>query len=130
MIIARLESLIAGAGIDDALARAKTYLAAGADGIMIHSKHSDGEEIREFMRQFREFSAECPVVLVPTTYNQFYEDELADWGANIIIHANHLLRSAYPAMLNTAQRILDAGRSKEVDDEIMSIKDVLRLIPE
>lgn len=130
MIFARLESLIAGAGVDDALHRARTYLAGGADGIMIHSKHRDGEEIREFMRRFREYSAECPVVLVPTTYNQFYEEELADWGANIIIHANHLLRSAYPAMLNTAQRILDAGRSKEVDDEIMSIKDVLRLIPE
>ena len=102
----------------------------GADGIMIHSRHKDGEEIREFMRRFREFSAEAPVVLVPTTYNQFYEEELADWGANIIIHANHLLRSAYPAMLDTAQKILDAGRSKEVDDQIMSIKEVLRLIPE
>ena len=130
MIIARLESLIAGAGTEDALSRAKTYLAAGADGIMIHSRHADGEEIREFMRRFREYSAEVPVVLVPTTYNQFYEEELADWGANIIIHANHLLRSAYPAMLQTAQRILDCRRSKEVDDEIMSIKDVLSLIPE
>ena len=130
MIIARLESLIAGAGVDDALRRAKTYLSGGADGIMIHSRHSDGEEIREFMRRFREFSAETPVALVPTTYNQFYEEELADWGANIIIHANHLLRSAYPAMLHTARRILDCRRSKEVDHEIMSIKDVLSLIPE
>jgi phosphoenolpyruvate phosphomutase len=82
------------------------------------------------MRRFRDYSAEVPVVLVPTTYNQFYEEELADWGANIIIHANHLLRSAYPAMLTTAQRILDCRRSKEVDDEIMSIKNVLSLIPE
>ncbi len=130
MIIARLESLIAGAGVDDALRRAKTYLSGGADGIMIHSRHSDGEEIREFMRRFREFSAETPVALVPTTYNQFYEEELAEWGANIIIHANHLLRSAYPAMLHTARRILDCRRSKEVDHEIMSIKDVLSLIPE
>ena len=130
MIIARLESLIAGAGVDDALRRAKTYLSGGADGIMIHSRHSDGEEIRELMRRFREFSAETPVALVPTTYNQFYEEELADWGANIIIHANHLLRSAYPAMLHTARRILDCRRSKEVDHEIMSIKDVLSLIPE
>lgn len=130
MIIARLESLIAGVGIDDALERAKVYLEAGADGIMIHSRHSDGEEIRAFMRRFREYSADIPVVMVPTSYNHLYEQELNEIGANVIIHANHLLRSAYPAMLDTAQRILDAGRSKEVDDQIMSIKEVLRLIPE
>lgn len=130
MIIARLESLIAGVGIDDALERAKVYIEAGADGIMIHSRHSDGEEIRAFMRRFREYSADIPVVMVPTSYNHLYEQELNEIGANVIIHANHLLRSAYPAMLDTAQRILDAGRSKEVDDQIMSIKEVLRLIPE
>lgn len=130
MIIARLESLIAGAGVDDAMERAKIYIAAGADGIMIHSKEKDGEEIREFMRRFREYSADVPVVLVPTSYNHIYENELAEMGGNVIIHANHLLRSAYPAMLGTAQKILEAGRSKEVDEEIMSIKEVLRLIPE
>ena len=130
MIIARLESLIAGVGIDDALERAKVYIEAGADGIMIHSRHSDGEEIRAFMRRFREYSADIPVVMVPTSYNHLYEQELNEIGANVIIHANHLLRSAYPAMLDTAQRILDARRSKEVDDQIMSIKEVLRLIPE
>lgn len=130
MIFARLESLIAGAGIEDAMARAKVYIEAGADGIMIHSKEKDGGEIREFMKLFRAYSAEVPVVLVPTTYNHLYEEELNEIGANVIIHANHLLRSAYPAMLSTAQKILDNGRSKEVDDEIMSIKDVLRLIPE
>lgn len=129
MIFARLESLIAGAGVDDAMERAKIYIAAGADGIMIHSKEKDGSEIREFMRRFREYSADVPVVLVPTTYNHLYEEELSEIGGNIVIHANHLLRSAYPAMYNTAQKILDNGRSKEVDDEIMSIKDVLRLIP-
>lgn len=130
MIIARLESLIAGAGMEDALSRAKVYLEAGADGIMIHSKEKDGGEIREFIERFRdEVSASIPVVVVPTTYNHLYEEELATMGANVVIHANHLLRSAYPAMLSTAQKILDNGRSKEVDDEIMSIKDVLRLIP-
>lgn len=130
MIIARLESLIAGAGIEDALRRAKIYVGAGADGIMIHSKEKDGAEIREFLRRFREFSPEIPVVLVPTSYNQFYEDQLHEMGANIIIHANHLLRSAYPAMLKTAKKILECGRSKEVDAEIMPIKEVLTLIPE
>jgi len=130
MIIARLESLIAGAGLDDAIARAKVYVEAGADGIMIHSRHPDGQEIRDFMSRFRAYSTEVPVVLVPTTYNHLYESELAEMGASIVIHANHLLRSAYPAMYQTAQKILENGRSKEVDDEIMSIKDVLRLIPE
>lgn len=130
MIFARLESLIAGAGIDDALSRASVYLAAGADGIMIHSKEKDGSEIREFLERFRAGHPDVPVVVVPTTYNHLHEDELCDMGANVIIHANHLLRSAYPAMLNTAMKILENGRSKEVDDEIMPIKDVLRLIPE
>jgi len=130
MIISRLESLIAGYGVDDALERAKIYLDAGTDGIMIHSKHRDGQEIMEFMRRFREYAPDVPVVLVPTTYNHFTEEELHKMGANIIIHANHLLRSAYPAMMRTAHRILECGRSKEVDDEIMSIKEVLSIIPE
>lgn len=131
MIIARLESLIAGQGLEDALTRARIYIEeGGVDGIMIHSRHSDGEEIREFLRRFRDYTTEIPVVLVPTTYNHIPERELSDLGADIIIHANHLLRSAYPAMLRTATKILDAGRSKEVDDEIMSIRDVVSLIPE
>jgi len=131
MIIARLESLIAGMGVDDAMMRAKIYIEqGGADGIMIHSRYKDGEEIREFMRGFREYTTEIPVVVVPTSYNHIPESELSDMGANIVIHANHLLRSAYPAMLDTATKILENGRSKEVDDQIMSIKEVLSLIPE
>lgn len=130
MIIARLESLIAGYGIDDAMMRAKKYIEAGADGVMIHSKEKDGKDIFEFLRQFREYSKDIPVVVVPTTYNQFTEDELHEKGANIIIHANHLLRSAYPAMLDTAKKILENGRSKEASEEnCISIKEVLTLIP-
>jgi phosphoenolpyruvate phosphomutase len=130
MVIARLESLIAGAGVEDALRRAEIYLAAGADGVMIHSRQADGAEIVEFLGQFRRLAPTVPVVLVPTTYNRFTEQELSDLGADIIIHANHLLRSAYPAMHRTAERILRYGRSWEVDEEIMPIKDVLALIPE
>ena len=130
MIIARLESLIAGYGVDDAMMRAKKYVAAGADGIMIHSKEKDGKDIFEFMKQFREYSKDIPIILVPTTYNQYTEDELHKGGANIIIHANHLLRSAYPAMVKTAQSILENGRSKEASEEYcMPIKQVLELIP-
>lgn len=130
MIIARLESLIAGYGIDDAMARAKKYVEAGADAIMIHSKEKDGKDIFEFMKQFREFSKDIPIVLVPTTYNSYTEDELHKGGANIIIHANHLLRSAYPAMVKTAESILTNGRSKEASEEnCMPIKQILELIP-
>lgn len=130
MIFARLESLIAGAGIDDALSRADVYLDAGADGIMIHSKEKDGSEIFEFIEKFREKYKDVPVIVVPTTYNNFTEEELYEKGANIIIHANHLLRSAYPAMLDTAEKILKYGRSKEASDEnCISIKEVLTLIP-
>ncbi|MDD3692599.1 MAG: phosphoenolpyruvate mutase [Oscillospiraceae bacterium] len=129
MIIARLESLIAGAGIDDAINRAKIYLNAGADGIMIHSREKDGKEIAEFLNLFRDFAPNVPVVLVPTSYNHFTETQLNQMGGNVIIYANHLLRSAYPAMLHTAKKILECGRSKEVDDQCMSIKEVLSLIP-
>ncbi len=130
MITARLESLIAGYGIDDAMERAKIYVDAGADAIMIHSKDKSGEDIFEFMKRFRDFSKDIPIVLVPTTYNQFTEDELHEHGANIIIHANHLLRSAYPAMVKTAESILRTGNSKEASEEYcMPIKQVLELIP-
>lgn len=129
MIIARLESLIAGAGVDDALMRAKVYLKAGADGIMIHSKQKDGQEIADFLSRFRDYAPNVPVVLVPTSYNHLTEEQLCEMGGNIIIYANHLLRSAYPAMLRTAESILEHGRSKETDEMCMPIKEVLRLIP-
>lgn len=130
MIFARLESLIAGVGVEDALNRADIYLEAGADGIMIHSKEKDGKEIFEFLDKFRAKYKDVPVILVPTTYNQFTEEELNEKGANIIIHANHLLRSAYPAMLDTAEKILEYGRSKEASEaNCISIKEILTLIP-
>lgn len=129
MIFARLESLIAGMGIDDALNRADKYITAGANGIMIHSKEKDGLEIKEFLEKFRKKYKDIPVIVVPTSYNQFTETELHEWGANIIIHANHLLRSAYPAMVKTAKTILENGRSKEADKYCLSIKEILTLIP-
>lgn len=130
MIFARLESLIAGMGVDDAMERARIYLSeGGADGIMIHSRHKDGSEIIEFMNRFRAEYPDVPVIFVPTSYNHFTEEELHEIGGNIIIYANHLLRSAYPAMVSTAAKILECGRSKEVDDVCLSIKEVLKLIP-
>lgn len=129
MIIARIESLIAGKSIDDALERAYAYVEAGADGIMIHSKNKSGEDIKEFCVRFRQKHPKVPIVVVPTTYNQIYEKELAEWGVNVVIYANHMLRAAYPAMKMTAETILANERSLEVNDLCMPIKEILELIP-
>lgn len=130
MVIARIESLIAGKPVEDALERAFAYVAAGADGIMIHSKNKDGMDIKEFCQRFREKDVETPIVAVPTTYNQFTEDELAEWGVNVVIYANHMLRAAYPAMVRCAKSILEHKRSLEAsNDYCMPIKEILTLIP-
>ena len=130
MIISRCESLIAGKPVDDALERCHAYVAAGADGVMIHSKNKSGDDIKDFCQRFREKDPHTPIVAVPTTYNQFTEEELAAWGINIVIYANHMLRSAYPAMVKCAERILETSRSLEASDEYcMPIKQILNLIP-
>jgi len=129
MIIARIESLILKKGMNDALSRAKAYIEAGADGIMIHSKEKTPDEIFEFCSEYKKFEKRVPLVVVPTTFNQVYEDQLAEAGVNIVIYANHLLRSAYPAMVDVAKSILKYGRSFEVNDKCMPIKDILNLIP-
>jgi len=130
MIIARCESLIAGKPVEDALERCHAYVAAGADGIMIHSKNKDGMDIKEFCQRFRLVDNHTPIVAVPTTYGQFTEAELAEWGINIVIYANHMLRSAYPAMVKCAERILETTRCQEASDEFcMPIKQILNLIP-
>jgi len=130
MIFSRCESLIAGKPVDDALERCHAYVAAGADGIMIHSKNKDGKDIKEFCQRFREVDNHTPIVAVPTTYAQFTEEELASWGINIVIYANHMLRSAYPAMVKCAERILETTRCLEASEEYcMPIKQILNLIP-
>lgn len=130
MIIARVESLIAGKPVEDALERAFAYVAVGADGIMIHSRNKDGEDIHEFCTRFRERDSHTPIVVVPTTFNHITEEEFAQWGVNIVIYANHMLRSAYPAMVNCAKSILEHGRCKEASaDYCMPIKEILTLIP-
>ncbi|KAA6344759.1 Phosphonopyruvate hydrolase [termite gut metagenome] len=129
MIIARIESFIAGKHLDDAIVRALAYIEAGADGIMIHSKNQTGEDIKDFCFALRKEHATIPIVVVPTTFNHITDDELASWGVNIVIYANHMLRSAYPAMVNTAKLILTHGRSYETCDLCMPIKEILELIP-
>ena len=130
MIIARIESLILKQGMDDAIKRAKAYIKAGADGIMIHSRESEPDEIFEFCDKFKEFAPDVPLVVVPTSFNQVYEDEFAKKGVNIVIYANHLIRSSYPAMVETANMILENERCMEADDKCLSIKEILTLIPD
>ncbi len=129
MIFARLESLIADMGMEDALTRAKAYIDAGADGIMIHSRHKDGKEIMEFMKAYKKFDYRVPVISVPSSYNHFTEEELITAGFNVVIYANHLLRSAFPAMQRTAESILKNKRSLEADEYCMPIKDILTILP-
>ena len=129
MIIARIEEIIAGYSVNEAITKAFAAVKAGADGVMIHSKDKSGMDIKEFCAKFREVYKNIPIVLVPTTYNQFTEKELGEWGANIIIYANHMLRASYPAMKKCAETILQAERSLEVNDMCMPIKEILELIP-
>lgn len=130
MIIARIESLILEQGMEDALTRAKAYVEAGADGIMIHSRKKTPDEIVEFCHQFRETDQETPIVVVPTSFSSITEEELAKAGVNIVIYANQLTRSAFPAMQKTAETILRNHRSLEADEALMSFKDIIRLIDE
>ena len=130
MIIARIESLILEQGMEDALARAKAFVEAGADGIMIHSRKKDPAEILEFCDKFRAFDKTTPIVVVPSSFNTITEEELAAHGVNIVIYANQLTRSAFPAMQKTAEDILKYHRAKEVDDRLMSIKEIITLIDE
>ena len=130
MIIARIESLILEQGMEDALARAHAFVAAGADGIMIHSRRKEPDEILEFCDKFRADNKETPIVVVPSSFNVITEEELAAHGVNIVIYANQLTRSAFPAMQKTAEDILRYHRAKEVDDRLMKIKDIITLIDE
>ncbi len=130
MIIARIESLILEQGMEDALTRARAYVAAGADGIMIHSRKKDPAEIYEFCDLFRQENKTTPIVVVPTSFNTATEAELASHGINVVIYANQLTRSAFPAMQRTAEDILRYHRAKEVDDRLLPIKDIITLIDE
>ena len=130
MIIARIESLILERGMEDALNRARAYVGAGADGIMIHSRKKSPDEILEFCHKFRQENTQTPIVVVPTSFNSITEEELAAAGVNIVIYANQLTRSAFPAMQSTAVEILRNHRALEVDSRLMPFKDIIRLIDE
>lgn len=130
MICARIESLILEQGMDDALTRAFAYTDSGADAIMIHSRKKEPDEIFEFVKKFRDKDKETPIVVVPTSFNTVTEEEFKEIGVNIVIYANQLIRAAFPAMKSVAEKILTNHRAKEVDDECISIKEIITLIPE
>ena len=129
MIIARIESLILKKGLKDAITRAKAYIKAGADAIMIHSKEKDPAEILSFCREYKKFKNRVPLVAVPTTYSTITENELSKEGVNIVIYANHLLRSAYPSMVKVAEIILKNQRCYETEEYCISVNEILNLIP-
>jgi len=130
MICARIESLILEQGMDDALTRAFAYVEAGADAIMIHSRKKDPAEIFEFVQKFRDKNTTTPIVVVPTSFNTVTEQEFKDRGVNVVIYANQLTRTGFPAMQDAARTILENHRAKECDDKCMSIKEIITLIPE
>ena len=130
MICARIESLILERGMEDALERAFAFVGAGADAIMIHSRKKDPAEIFEFVEKFRAKDTMTPIVVVPTSFNTVTEKEFKERGVNIVIYANQLTRTGFPAMQNAAKTILEHHRAKECDDMCMSIKDIITLIPE
>lgn len=129
MIIARIESLILEKGMKDAITRAKAYIEAGADGIMIHSRQKSPNEILEFCKILRDYNKDIPIVVVPTSFNQITAKELSDAKINIVIYANHMLRAAYPGMKNVAKSILENDRSYEAEKELLPINEILDLIP-
>lgn len=130
MICARIESLILEQGMEDALKRAFAFSEAGADAIMIHSRKKDPTEIFEFIQKFREKNASTPIVVVPTSFNTVTEQEFKERGVNVVIYANQLTRTGFPAMQDAARTILENHRAKECDDKCMSIKEIINLIPE
>lgn len=129
MVIARIESLILEKGMEDAVTRAKAYIKAGADGIMIHSRRKDPDEVLEFCKILRCFDENIPIVVVPTSFNQITTELLGKAGVNVVIYANHMLRAAYPGMVGVAKSILDNDRSFEAERSLLPIKEILELIP-
>ena len=129
MVIARVESLILGKSMEDALKRSEKYVEAGADGIMIHSKDKSASKVLKFAEKFKKNYQNIPLVAVPSSYNSIREKQLENSGFNILIYANHMLRASYPAMKKVAYEILKNGRSFESDKSLLSIKNILELIP-
>ena len=129
MVIARIESLILDKGLSDALERAGAYIEAGADALMIHSRKKTPDEVFEFCRAIRSRGETIPIVVVPTAFSSVTESELAEAGINMVIYANHLIRAAYPKMLEVALSILDHESAGQIENQISSISEILTIVP-
>ena len=129
MIIARIESLILEKGMNDAIDRAKAYINAGADAILIHSKQKTPKEVFEFSKKYNKFGSNYPLFCVPTSYSKVQESDLINNGFKAVIYANQLIRAAYPAMQKAAVNILEHKRAYESENNLMTINEILDLIP-
>ena len=129
MIIARIEELIFGENVDEALKKATNCVMSGADAILIESKDKTGANIKEFCQKFRKEYPNTPLAVIPSNFNDIHEKELKEWGINIIIYENQMLRASYPAMKKCAETILKNQRSLEASELCMPIKEILTLIP-
>ena len=124
MIIARIEALISGAGMDEALKRATAYEKAGADAILIHSKKKTPEEVFEFAELWK---GNSPIVVIPTTYDSVSLDELISHKIKIVIHANQTLRAAHASMSRILKQMINSNSLSEVKEEISSMEDIFHL---
>ena len=124
MIIARIEALISGAGMDEALKRATAYEKAGADAILIHSKKKTPEEVFEFAELWK---GNSPIVVIPTTYDSVSLDELISHKIKIVIHANQTLRAAHASMSRILKQMINSNSLSEVKEEISSMEDIFEL---
>ena len=129
MIVARIESLIAGKDVRDAIERARAYIGSGADGILIHNREPTPCEILSFCDAYAKLPSRVPLVVMPATFSQVPEQQLVNAGVQMVLYANHLLRSAYPAMRKTAESILRHQRAYEAEEHCTSIEQILHLIP-
>lgn len=124
VVVARVESFIAGWGLDETLRRAEAYADAGADAVLIHSKRPDAAEIESFMSHW---DGRAPVVVVPTTYSDVPLDDLEQRGISVAIFANHLVRASVHAMQAVAATIAQERSSQMVSDRLVPVKELFRL---
>jgi phosphoenolpyruvate phosphomutase len=130
LVVARIESLILGNGMEHAVQRARDYIAAGADAILIHSRKQTPDEIFAFCARYADLDTRKPLVVVPSSYSVVHERELEAAGVSVVVYANHLLRAAYPAMVRVARSILEHGRAFECEPNCTPLEEALRLVPD
>ena len=124
MVIARVEALISGAGMNEALKRATAYERAGADAIVIHSKKKTPEEVFEFAESWK---GNLPIIVIPTTYDSVSVDELISHKIKMVIHANQTLRAAHASMSRILKQMINSNSLSEVKEEISSMEDIFHL---